>query len=327
MNDFRSKLEDILEADSIKTDEMMKGHTTFRIGGPADYYVTPADEIELAAVIRLCLEYGMPYFLLGNGSNLLVSDEGYRGVIIAMSPGWNTCEIHGEQVKAGAGILLPVLAKRIGEASLTGFEFAAGIPGTLGGALVMNAGAYGSEMKDVLVSAKVMDRQGKILLLSAEELELGYRTSCILKNNYVVLEGVFRLKTGESEAIRSRMEELMIRRKTKQPLEYPSAGSAFKRPEGYFAGKLIDDAGLRGFFAGGAQVSEKHCGFVVNRGQATAVDVINLCEEVSRRVYDKFGVPLEMEVKILGQIQTDGGEAYEIGHSDRDVGSGQDHRA
>lgn len=302
MSEFRSKLEGILEEGSIKTQEMMKNHTTFRIGGPADYYVTPKNETQLAAVIALCLETKMPYYLLGNGSNLLVSDEGYRGVIIAMSQAWNYCEIQGEQVVAGAGILLSRLAKRAEEASLTGFEFAAGIPGSLGGALVMNAGAYGSEMKDVLIRAKVMNPQGEVLELSADEMELGYRTSCVPKNAYVVLEGTFQLKTGEQETIQARMEELARKRKTKQPLEYPSAGSTFKRPEGYFAGKLIDDAGLRGFQVGGAQISEKHCGFVVNRGQATALDVLNLCKEVEQKVNEKFGVHIEMEIKTLGQI-------------------------
>lgn len=307
MSEFRSKLERILEEDSIRTDEMMKHHTTFRIGGPADYFVTPNDETALAAVVRLCLETGMPYYLLGNGSNLLVSDQGYRGVMIAMGEAFQRCEITDGRVTAGAGMMLSRLARRAGEASLAGLEFAAGIPGTLGGAMVMNAGAYGSEIKDVLVSAKVMDQSGEVQVLTAEELELGYRTSCIPRKQYVALEGTFMLKTGNPEEIREKMEELMVQRKTRQPVEYPSAGSTFKRPAGYFAGKLIDDAGLRGFRVGDAQISEKHCGFVVNRGQATASQVMALCQEVTGRVKEKFGVELEMEVKILGEIQTDGG--------------------
>lgn len=302
MNEFRSKLERILDAESIKTEEMMKTHTTFRIGGPADYYVMPKDETQLAAVIQLCLQSGMPYYILGNGSNLLVSDQGYRGVIISMSEGFRRMEAEGEQIVAGAGVLLYKLAKQAWEASLTGFEFAAGIPGTLGGALVMNAGAYGSEIRDVLVSAKVMDPEGNIHTLTAEELELGYRTSCIPKHHYVVLEGTFRFRHGDKAAIRARMDELLLQRKTKQPLEFPSAGSTFKRPEGHFAGKLIQDAGLRGFQVGGAQISEKHCGFVVNRGQATAADVVELCREAGRQVEEQFGVTLEMEVKLLGEI-------------------------
>lgn len=302
MSEFCKKLERILETDSIKTNELMRNHTTFRIGGAADYYVTPKNEQDLQAVIRLCLDEKMPYYLLGNGSNLLVSDQGYRGVIIAVGETFSYCEIRDEQVTAGAGMLLSRLAKRICEASLTGFEFAAGIPGTLGGALVMNAGAYGSEMKDVLVSARVMDTCGGIHTLTAAELELGYRRSCIPEKQYVVLEGTFLLKQGEQEAIRSRMDELLLQRKTKQPVEYPSAGSTFKRPEGHFAGKLIEDAGLRGFRVGDAQVSEKHCGFVVNRGNASAAEVMELCGEVQRRVKEAFGVELEMEVKKLGQI-------------------------
>lgn len=303
MSEFSLALGEILEPDSIKINESMKGHTTFRIGGPADFYVTPKNEEQLAAVIRLCRQQNMDYYLLGNGSNLLVSDSGYRGVIISMGDdAWKTCEIQDNLVTAGAGILLSRLARRITESSLTGFEFAAGIPGTLGGALVMNAGAYGSEMKDILVSAKVMEPSGDIMNLSAGELELGYRHSCIPRQGYVVLEGVFRLEPGDQKEISAKIEELSVQRKTKQPLEYPSAGSTFKRPEGYFAGKLIEDAGLRGFQTGGAQISEKHCGFVVNRGQATARDVLNLCREVKQQVEEKFGVVLEMEVKTLGQM-------------------------
>lgn len=205
-------------------------------------------------------------------------------------------------MRAGAGILLSKLARRIADASLEGFEFAAGIPGTLGGALVMNAGAYGSEMKNVLVSARVLAPSGTVLPLSAKELELGYRTSCIPSRDYVVLEGTFRLSAGDRESIDARMKELTVQRKTKQPLEYPSAGSTFKRPEGYYAGKLIDDAGLRGFQVGGAQIAEKHSGFVVNRGDATAADVLALCKEVKRQVYEKFRVELEMEIKKLGEF-------------------------
>lgn len=302
MTDFCSQLGELLPSDSIKEQEPMKAHTTFRIGGPADYYVIPQNEDQLAAVLRLCRQEQMPYYLLGNGSNLLVSDAGYRGVVIAMGAAWNDCEIEGTQVRAGAGMLLSRLAKQIAQASLRGFEFAAGIPGTLGGALVMNAGAYGSEMKAILVLARVLTPSGQVLTLPVEELELGYRTSCIAAKEYVVLEGTFQLSVGEKTAIEARMEELSVQRKTKQPVEYPSAGSTFKRPEGHFAGKLIEDAGLRGFQVGGAQLSEKHCGFVVNRGGATAADVMALCEEIKRQVYDRFHVELEMEVKILGQI-------------------------
>ncbi|MEG0565953.1 MAG: UDP-N-acetylmuramate dehydrogenase [Hungatella sp.] len=282
MQEFQSQLERILSLSSIRLQEPMKAHTTFRIGGPADYYVNPRDEKELMGVCSLCRHAEVPYSLLGNGSNLLVSDEGYRGVMITLDA-WNEVRIQETTVTAGAGILLSKLAKKIAEASLTGFEFAAGIPGSLGGALVMNAGAYGSEMREIVTGAKVMTR-------------------CIPAKDYIVLEGTFELQHGEAEAIYRRMEELSMQRKSKQPLEYPSAGSTFKRPSGYFAGKLIEDAGLRGFCIGGAQVSEKHCGFVINRGGASAADVMNLCKEVQHRVEEQFGVVLEMEVKRLGSM-------------------------
>ncbi|MEG2349404.1 MAG: UDP-N-acetylmuramate dehydrogenase [Hungatella sp.] len=301
MQEFQSQLERILSLSSIRLQEPMKAHTTFRIGGPADYYVSPRDEKELMGVCSLCRHAEVPYSLLGNGSNLLVSDEGYRGVMITLDA-WDEVRIQETTVTAGAGILLSKLAKKIAEASLTGFEFAAGIPGSLGGALVMNAGAYGSEMREIVTGAKVMTREGEIRELSGAELELGYRTSCIPAKDYIVLEGTFELQHGEAEAIYRRMEELSMQRKSKQPLEYPSAGSTFKRPSGYFAGKLIEDAGLRGFCIGGAQVSEKHCGFVINRGGASAADVMNLCKEVQHRVEEQFGVVLEMEVKRLGSM-------------------------
>lgn len=303
MTEFRSQLGNILKEESIKTQESMAKHTTFRIGGPADYFVTPKTAEQLAAVVRLCREIQMPYYVVGNGSNLLVSDKGYRGVIIAMTESLGECRIDGTTVTAGAGIRNYYLAKRIEEAGLTGFEFAAGIPGTLGGALVMNAGAYGSEMRHILVSARVMDRDGNILNLPAEELELGYRHSCIPEKGYIALEGTFQLAPGNPEEIRARMGELSGKRREKQPLEYPSAGSTFKRPVGHFAGQLIEEAGLRGFTVGGAQVSEKHCGFVINRNHATAADVRQLCREVAGRVKEHSGIDLEMEVKILGETE------------------------
>ncbi len=303
MAEFLEQLGRLLEEASVKTDERMANHTTFRIGGPADYYVTPKTVGELSAVVQLCRQEQMPYYVVGNGSNLLVSDSGYRGVIIAMTDSLGTCQIDGTRVTAGAGIRLYRLAKQIEEASLTGFEFEAGIPGTLGGALVMNAGAYGSEMKNILTSADVLDRDGRILTLTAEELELGYRHSCIPEKGYLVLSGTFELSHGEPAKIRETMEELSRRRREKQPLEYPSAGSTFKRPEGHFAGKLIEEAGLRGFTVGGAQVAEKHCGFVINRDHATASDVRTLCREVAKRVTERSGVGQEMEVKRLGDIE------------------------
>ena len=244
----------------------------------------------------------MPYYILGNGSNLLVSDKGYRGLILQIYKEMNRIEVHGTRVKAQAGALLSKIGAAAYEAGLTGFEFASGIPGAVGGAVVMNAGAYGGEMKDVLESVTVITPEGKLLTLSNGELELGYRTSIVARKGYIVVEAVFELQTGDKKEIRARMDELKQQRTSKQPLEYPSAGSTFKRPEGYFAGKLIQDAGLRGFQIGGAQVSEKHCGFVINKSGATAADIAELIRQVSEQVMQQFGVKLEPEVKRLGEF-------------------------
>ena len=296
------KLLSILKEEQVKKDEPMKSHTTFRVGGPAAYFVTPQTADEVAKVIEACTQENVPYYIVGNGSNLLVSDKGYEGVIIQIYKQMNQVEVEGTQIRAQAGALLSMIAKRALDAELAGFEFAAGIPGTLGGACVMNAGAYGGEMKDVLQSVTVLTDKGEVKTLAKEELELGYRTSVIAKKGYIVLEAVIELQKGEKEKIQAVMDDLKERRVTKQPLEYPSAGSTFKRPEGYFAGKLIQDAGLRGFQVGGAQVSEKHCGFVINKDQATAADVMNLMNQVSDKVYEAFGVRLEPEVKRLGEF-------------------------
>ena len=280
MSEFCEKLEEKLkevmtsERGNFRFMEPMKRHTTFRIGGPAAVFISPGSEEELREVLNLLKEENIPWTILGNGSNLLVSDEGFKGAVISMSEGW-----------AYSG------------------EFASGIPGTIGGALVMNAGAYGSEICNVLSRAKVMTTEGEILELPAEELELGYRTSCIPKKNYIVLEAVFELNKGSKEAISSQMRELAGKRREKQPLEYPSAGSTFKRPEGYFAAKLIEDAGLKGFSVGGAMVSEKHSGFVINYNDATASDVMELCRQVREKVEALSGVELEMEVKRLGEFK------------------------
>lgn len=297
------KLLDLLEKDRIKTGEEMKKHTTFRVGGPAAFFVTPKDEKELAQTVSLCRREAIPFFLLGNGSNLLVADTGFDGVVVSMS-GLCGCEADAESglIRAGAGISLAKIAKEAFNASLTGFEFAAGIPGSLGGAVVMNAGAYGSELKDVLCRAKVLTPEGELKKLSGEELCLGYRTSCVMSRGYIVTEAEICLKPGDKEAVKARMDELAGKRKEKQPLDYPSAGSTFKRPEGKYAGELIEKAGLKGFALGGAQVSEKHCGFVINRNHATAREVMSLIEEVKKRVYETSQVELEMEVKTLGKF-------------------------
>lgn len=296
------KFNDLLGEEKVKVDEPMKRHTTFRIGGPADYFLLPSSEEELSGILKICKNEELPYFILGNGSNLLVSDEGYRGVIIQLYRNYGDITVKGNEIHATAGALLSQIAAAAKNASLTGFEFAGGIPGTLGGAVVMNAGAYGGEMKDVLKEVTVMNQDGEILTIPADKLELGYRTSIIKTAGYIVLEAVISLKKGNIEEITALSRKLSAQRIEKQPLEYPSAGSTFKRPEGYFAGKLIMDSNLRGYRVGGAQVSEKHCGFVINAGGATAEDVSTLMKNVTDIVYEKFGVKLEPEVKFLGKF-------------------------
>lgn len=300
--EMRQKFIEIFGNNRVLFDEPMSQHTTFRIGGPADVFVMPENYEQIREVLRLCKEEKLPFFVLGNGSNLLVSDSGYRGVIIQMDRNMEEIRLDGEEIHACAGALLSSVAVAARNASLTGFEFAGGIPGTIGGAAVMNAGAYGGELKDVLKEVTVMTREGEILTIPTDKLEMGYRTSIIKTAGYLVLEAVISLKKGDEEKIRAVMKELSERRTEKQPLDYPSAGSTFKRPEGYFAGKLIMDSGLRGYRAGGAQVSEKHCGFVINAGGATAEDVRSLMDHVIRVVREKYGVTLEPEVKFLGDF-------------------------
>ena len=292
----------LLGEERVFTGEAMSRHTTFKIGGPADYFLMPDKDTDVGRIVKICKESAIPYFILGNGSNLLVSDEGYRGVIIQLYRNYGGLTVEGTEIRAGAGVLLSQIAAAARNESLTGFEFAGGIPGTLGGAVVMNAGAYGGELKDVLKEVVVMDREGNIFTVPVEKLAMGYRTSLVKTAGYLVLEVVISLKKGSQEEIRDTMKDLADRRISKQPLEYPSAGSTFKRPEGYFAGKLIMDAGLRGYQVGGAQVSEKHCGFVINKGNATAADVCRLMADVQAKVQEQFGVTLEPEVKFLGDF-------------------------
>ena len=296
------KFWNLLGKDRVLVDEPMKRHTTFRIGGPADFFLLPSTVDEVRGILEICREEELPYFILGNGSNLLVSDKGYRGVIIQLYRNFSNISLEGNEICASSGALLSQIAAAARNASLTGFEFAGGIPGTLGGAVFMNAGAYGGELKDVLKEAVVMTEQGEILTLPVEKLDMGYRTSRIKKAGYLVLEARLVLEQGDMDKIRDITKDLTEKRVSKQPLEYPSAGSTFKRPEGYFAGKLIMDAGLRGYQVGDAQVSEKHCGFVINRGNATAADVLTLIENVREKVQEQFGVTLEPEVKFLGEF-------------------------
>lgn len=280
--------------------EPLSAHTTFRIGGPALFYMIPENAEEIREGIRFARERELPLITIGRGSNMLFPDEGYRGVVMEIGSGMNQIEYCGAgKIRAQAGALLSAIASEAARHSLTGFEFAGGIPGTLGGAVVMNAGAYGGEIKDCIVSARVMDSAGNESWLEREQLELGYRTSVIQKRGDLVLEAEFQFETGDFGEIRDRMKELSAKRRDKQPLEFASAGSTFKRPEGHFAGKLIEDAGLRGYRIGDAQVSDKHCGFVVNRGHATAKEVLAVICDVQKKVLESSGVKLEPEVKII----------------------------
>ena len=295
------QLLNILKEDKIKVDEPMKKHISFKVGGPADFLVKPETEEELIQVIKLVKKENIPFLVIGNGSNLLVKDGGIRGVVIELTDNFNNYEIEGNIIKAQSGALLSILGRNALKNSLTGFEFAAGIPGTLGGALAMNAGAYGGEMKQVIKTVRLMDTEGNIFELSNEEMKFEYRRSILTTNDFIVLSAVIELKQGNADEIKETMVDYANRRSTKQPLNFPSAGSTFKRPEGYFAAKLIDDCGLKGLTLRDAQVSEKHCGFVVNLGNATAKDILDLMYIVKSTVKSKFGITLEEEVKILGE--------------------------
>lgn len=301
LNDsFIKSIEEIVGNENIKLDELMKKHTTFKVGGPADILVYPSTYEMVKKVIAACKANNVEYFLMGNGSNLIVKDGGFRGVVIKVDR-LNEIKVSDSFVTAQCGAILSSVAKAALENSLTGLEFASGIPGYIGGAVAMNAGAYGGEMSHVLEKVLVINNENNIIELTIDELELGYRTSAILKYGYIVLETTMRLTQGDKDEIKTRMNELAVQRRTKQPLEYPSAGSTFKRPVGYFAGKLIQDAGLRGASVGGAQVSEKHSGFVINTGDATASDILNLIKHVQDEVYKQFGVELHTEVRIIGE--------------------------
>ena len=302
MNDqFLTELQNVMGGSGIFMEESMKKHTTFRVGGPADVLVQP-DETALAAILALCRQYHVPYSFIGNGSNLLVGDKGIRGVVIEMTDPMGNIEVDGTKITAQAGAMLSKIANTAASNGLGGMEFAAGIPGSVGGAVVMNAGAYGGEMKDIIEKVYVLDENGAQLELDRDALDFGYRHSCIPEKKYIVTKVVLELVPRNEAQIRSEMKELNEKRAEKQPLQYPSAGSTFKRPEGYFAGKLIMDAGLRGYQVGGAQVSEKHCGFVINKGDATAADICQLMQDVSDKVQAQFGVVLEPEVKMIGEF-------------------------
>lgn len=297
---YKDLFEKIYLEDEIMINEDMKNHIYFKVGGPADIFLTPKSIEQLSETVKICKQNNIPYLIIGNGSNLLVKDGGIRGVVIALTK-LDKLQSKGNFIKAEAGVLLKDVSDRAVENSLTGFEFASGIPGSVGGAVFMNAGAYDGEIKNVILEAEVLDEEGNVIVLNRDELELGYRTSRVMKDNLVVLSAIFQLELGEKEAIQSRVDELTAKREEKQPLEYPSAGSTFKRPEGYFAGKLIQDAGLKGYSVGGAAVSEKHSGFVINKGGATAKDILELIKYIQDEVYKQFGVELHTEVRILGE--------------------------
>lgn len=291
----------IVGQENVKLDEPMKKHISFRVGGPADILVKPTSETQLSDIMVLIKKEKIPYLIIGNGSNLLVKDGGIRGVVIEISNNFNNFDIKGTNVKIQSGALLSVVGKAVLREELKGFEFAAGIPGTLGGAIAMNAGAYGGEMKDIVKSVKLMDTDGNIFEFTNEQMEFEYRKSILSRTDYIVLCVEIELQKGNYDEIKSTMMEFTQRRVSKQPLSLPSAGSTFKRPEGHFAGQLIEECGLRGLTLRGAQVSEKHCGFVVNLGNTTAKDLLELMYVVKSTVNAKFGIMLEEEVRILGE--------------------------
>ena len=305
MQEFCHKLKNVITKGTVLTEEPMSRHTSFQIGGPAEIFVQPATGDEVRQAICLAKEEQIPFFVVGNGSNLLVSDDGFRGMIVQIGRNLQEISVEDNVIYAQAGALLSRVARTALEHGLTGMEFAAGIPGSLGGAVAMNAGAYGGEMKDILTDAEVLTPDGEIKILSLEELDLSYRHSCIFDEDYIVLSVHLQLEQGDKTVIRNRMDELARARREKQPLEYPSAGSTFKRPAGYFAGALIQDAGLKGYTVGGAQVSEKHSGFVVNRGGATAEEVLFLIKQVQKKVKSRFGVTMEPEVRMVGFTDTE----------------------
>ena len=290
-----------LKPEQLLLDAPMREHTTFEIGGPADCLIKPASMEETQQILRLVKEYELPLTFVGNGSNMLVSDKGIRGVVVNFADTFNTIQVEGTKMTVGAGALLKDVAEAAAQHSLAGLEFACGIPGSIGGAVFMNAGAYGGETKNVVKAVRAVTRDGEVKAYGLDELELGYRHSIFQANGEAIVEVELELTPGREEEIRASIADFTQRRESKQPLEMPSAGSTFKRPEGYFAGTLIDQTGLKGLSVGGAQVSTKHAGFVVNKGGATAADVINLIHEVQKRVKEAHGVELQPEVRLIGE--------------------------
>ena len=304
MNNSVNQLAEVLKQKMpghVFCNEPMKKHTSFKIGGPADILVQPQDADALAQALAAARDCGVPVTILGNGSNVLVRDKGIRGLVIKIGNALKTFRQDGERLYFGAGYSLALASRKAWECGLSGMEFAVGIPGSIGGAVYMNAGAYNGEMKCVVESVRVMDMAGKAMELTAEDLQFGYRKTSLQQSGYIITEVRLKMQPGDKDAIKAMMDDFSSRRISKQPLELPSAGSMFKRPPGHFAGTLIEQAGLKGYTVGGAQVSEKHAGFVVNRGSATAADVLQLIADVRRIVMEKAGVELHPEVLVIGE--------------------------
>ena len=300
-NKIQELLKKVVSEDNIKVNEPMRLHATFKVGGPADILVMPNNKDEVAGIINVCKKNDIPIFVLGNGSNLIVHDNGIRGVVIKIYDNFSEIKIEENSIRAQAGALLSKIANTALNHSLSNMEFAAGIPGTLGGAVVMNAGAYGGEMKDIVVETVYLDENGIETTVKVEEHQFGYRKSFAMSKKYIILESLLKLKEGNQEEIKASMAGLSRKRREKQPLQYPSAGSVFKRPEGFSTGKIIEDCGLKGHSIGGAKVSELHAGFIINNGNATSKDIIDLIEYIQEKVNEKFGILLETEVKIVGE--------------------------
>lgn len=297
---WAQELRQLLPEERILMDEPLSLHTMTKMGGPADIFASPTNEDETAAVVKYAYENKIPLLLLGNGSNMVVRDGGVRGIVLNLKE-LVDIRMEGTRLYAQGGADIKAVSRLAAGSGMTGFEFACGIPGSVGGAMAMNAGAYGGEIKDIIVHATVLTKQGEKLVLSKDELELGYRKSIITKQGFYVLSAEFELEAGDQALIDAKMSDLTYQRESKQPLEFPSAGSVFKRPPGNFAGKLIQESGMQGRGFGGAEVSTKHAGFIVNKNNATANDYIQTIEMVKRAVFEKFGIDLELEVKIVGE--------------------------
>lgn len=298
--ELKNLFSDVYSKDEFEINASMKEHINFKVGGPADILLMPRKVEQIVESIKICKDNNIPYFIIGNGSNLLVKDGGIRGAVIKLTE-LKAMQVNETEIKADCGVMLKELSDKALENSLTGLEFSCGIPGTVGGAVFMNAGAYNGEIKNVIKEAQVITGGGEIVTLSKDELELGYRTSKVMKDNSIVINATFQLEKGNKKEVKETIDDLTQRREEKQPLEYPSAGSTFKRPEGYFAGKLIQDSGLKGYSIGGAAVSSKHSGFVINKGNATAKDILDLIAYIQKEVKRQFGVELHPEVRIIGE--------------------------